>query len=73
MAAGQEDHLIGQAGSQIGMPLGDRDLLAQHRLLPHGEGRQHPLADRALHPAADRPADEPRGRAQDHVGDTILQ
>jgi hypothetical protein len=55
------------------MPLGDRDLLAQHRLLPHGKGRQHPLADRALHPAADRPADEPRGRAQDHVGDTILQ
>jgi 2-aminobenzoate-CoA ligase len=73
VAAGQEDHLIGQAGAQVGMPLGYRDLLAQHGLLRGGDVRHHPLVERTLHPAANRPADEPRGRVQDRIGDTLLE
>jgi uncharacterized protein (DUF427 family) len=61
-AAGQEDHLIGQAGPQIRVPFGDRDLLAQHGLLPGGHGGHHPLVVGALHAPANCPADELRGR-----------
>jgi hypothetical protein len=42
-AARQEDHLVGQAGAQVRVPFGDRDLLAQHGLLLSRHGRHHPL------------------------------
>ena len=69
---GQEDHLIGQARPQVGMPFGDRDLLAQHGLLLGGHGRHHALLVGALHTAADRPADELRRRAHDDTRHGVL-
>jgi hypothetical protein len=54
------------------MALGDRDLLAQHDLLPGGHGRHHALVVGALHPASDRPADELRGRAHDDARHEVL-
>src|ERR1700737_3864655 len=54
------------------MPFGYRDLLAQHGLLLGGQGRLYTLVG-ALHPAADRPADEPRGRGQDDISDLLSE
>ena len=71
-AALHEDHLIGQARPQVRMPLGDRDLLAQPSLLLGGHGRDDALVVGALHAAADRPADELRGRAQDDARELVF-
>jgi hypothetical protein len=71
-AAGQEDHVVGQAGAQVRVPFGDRDLLAQHGVLLGGHGRHHPLLVGALDPAADRPADELRGRVHNQPRHGVL-
>ena len=54
------------------MPFGDRDLLAQHGLLPGGHGGDHPLLVGALHAAADRAADELRGRVHGEARHGVL-
>src|SRR6476660_4519104 len=71
-AAGQEDDVVGQAGAQVRVPFGDRDLLAQHGVLLGGHGRHHALLVGALDPAADRPADELRGRVRDQARHGVL-
>ena len=68
---GQEDHLIGQAGAQVGCARRSRS--ARAAWPPGGDGRHDLLVDRTLHAAADRPADEPRGRVQGHPRDIVLE
>src|SRR5580704_3994649 len=72
-AADQEDHLVPEAGPQVGMPLGDRRPLVQDGLLAGSHGRDDPLVIRLAHLAPDHPADGLGGRAQDRFADGILE
>src|SRR5580700_4737776 len=72
-AADDEDHLVVEAGAQVGMPLRDGHPLVHDGFLAGSHGRGDPLVIRLAHLAPDHPADGLGCRAQDRFADGFLE